>query len=93
MKKIKWNDVWLSIITLISIIAGVYFGVYKLGYGALANIAKAFDAGTVTAMLMLKNLVAIICAFPVSIIIASVGTLFGIFITEQELINVDLDNI
>lgn len=81
------------IIVAISIAFGIYLGIYRMIIDPVLEIARAIDDSTITAFMTAKAIIKVIFAFPVTIIISFLGTLFGIFITNKELINTDIDKV
>lgn len=93
MKKYNKQDIILAVIVVISIVCGLYVGGYLMLILPIINIARAIDAGTVTATLVVVNGINILLSAVVGLIIMFFGTLFGILITSDEIMNTDMSKI
>lgn len=93
MKKYNKQDIVLAVIVIVSIACGLYVGGYLMLILPIVSIAKAIDAGTVTATLIVVNGLNILLSGIVGLIIMFFGTLFGILITSDEIMNTDMSKI
>lgn len=93
MKKYNKQEVIFAVIVIISIICGLYVGGYLMLILPIINIANAIDAGVVTAKLIAINGINILLSGVVGLVIIFFGTLFGIFITSDDIMNTDMSRI